>query len=242
MDQPIRHRRIPTRNQTGWASNQLNEVSEQFVDFCRTAERPVLDIGAGFGLAALAALDAGATVMANDLDPDHLTAIGNAANPASAPRLQLVRGRFPRDLKFPAASFAAIHASNVLHFLTGPQLSAGFASIAHWLVPGGKLFVQASTPWQQPFRDFVPAFETRQNTGEEWPGWIANTADYSKHRMLSQIPKSIHLLDDATLRRSATAAGLIVENAWLYRRRDLPASLFLDGRECAGLIARKPEF
>ncbi|MEO6038080.1 MAG: class I SAM-dependent methyltransferase [Saprospiraceae bacterium] len=242
MDQPNRHRRIPTRNQTGWASNQLNEVSELFVAFCRFAEHPVLDIGAAYGIASLAALEAGATVIANDLDPDHLASIANSAKPGHAGRLQLAPGRFPRQLKFPAASLSAIHASNVFHFLTGPQLQIGFASIAHWLAPGGKLFVQASTPYQQPFQNFIPVFQERREACETWPGWIENTAEYSKHRMLSQIPKSIHLLDEFTLRRAAEAAGLIVENAWLYRRRDLPASLFLDGRECAGLIARKSFF
>ena len=241
MDQPARHRRIPTRNRTGWASNQLNEVSELFVAFCREAKLPVLDIGAAFGIASLAALNAGATVIANDLEPTHLAAIANAANPENARRLILIPGRFPRQLKFAEASLSAVHASNVLHFLPGPQIEQGFASIAHWLAPGGKLFVQASTPWQQPFHAFVPVFERRRDSGVDWPGWIENTAEYSTHRKLSQIPSSIHLLDDLTLRRSAEAAGLGVEGAWLYRRRDLPASLFLDGRESAGLIARKPE-
>lgn len=242
MDQPTRHRRIPTRNQTGWASNQLNEVSELFVAFCRFAELPVLDIGAAFGLASLAALDAGATVIANDLDPAHLAAITNAVKPEQSARLRLAPGRFPRQLRFAAACLSAVHASNVLHFLTGPQLQSGFASISHWLAPGGKLFVQASTPWQQPFQDFISVFQDRREAGEVWPGWIENTGAYSKHRMLSQIPKSIHLLDELILQRSAESAGLIVEAAWLYRRRDLPASLFLDGRECAALIARKPQF
>jgi SAM-dependent methyltransferase len=241
MDQPTRHRRIPTHNQTGWASNQLNEVSELFVRYCRQADRPVLDIGAAFGVASLAALAAGATVIANDLEPSHLAAIAHAATPEQSRRLVLIPARFPRHLKFAAGCLAAIHASNVLHFLTAPQMEQGFDSIAHWLAPGGKLFVQASTPFQQPFRDFVPVFQARRRAGQPWPGWMEDTAEFSAHRKLGQIPKSLHLLDDVTLRRAAEAAGLVVEDAWLYRRRDLPASLFLDGRECAGLIARRPE-
>ena len=241
MDQRTRHRRIPTLNQTGWASNQLNEVSELFVAFCRGAKLPVLDIGAAFGIASLAALKAGATVIANDLEPGHLSAIAHAANSEDSRRLILIPGRFPRQVKFAEASLSAVHASNVFHFLTGPQIEQGFAAIAHWLAPGGKLFVQASTPWQQPFRAFAPEFQSRRDAGVDWPGWIENTAEYSTHRKLGQIPASLHLLDDLILRRNAEAAGLTVEDSWLYRRRDLPASLFLDGRECAGLIARKPE-
>jgi SAM-dependent methyltransferase len=233
------HRRIPTRNQTGWASNQLNEVSELFVAFCREVRLPVLDIGAAFGLASLAALDAGATVIANDLESSHLAELAAAVPPEHASRLILIPGRFPRHLRFAENSLGAIHASNVFHFLTGPQLEQGLASCAHWLAPGGKLFVQSSTPFQQPFRDFVPTFLARRKAGADWPGWIEDTREVSDHRKLSQIPASLNLLDDLTLRRKAEAAGLAVEDAWLYRRRDLPASLFLDGRECAGLIARK---
>jgi polyketide synthase PksL len=237
----ISHRRIPTRNQTGWASNQLNEVSELFVSYCREVTLPVLDIGAAFGIATLAALEAGtATVIANDLEPSHLAEIANAVPAAQASRLVLLPGRFPRHLRFAGDSLGAVHASNVLHFLTGPQMEQGLASIAYWLAPGGKLFIQASTPWQQPFREFVPVFQARRRAGVMWPGWLEDTREYSTHRKLGQIPASLHLLDDVTLRRACEAAGLEVEDAWLYRRRDLPASLFLDGRECCGLIARKP--
>jgi SAM-dependent methyltransferase len=234
------HRRIPTHNKTGWASNQLNAVSELFVAHCRSVTLPVLDIGAAFGLATLAALEAGATVIANDLEPSHLAVIATSVPAAHAPRLVLIPGRFPRQLRLAEGSLGAVHASNVLHFLTGAQLAIGMASIAHWLAPGGKLFVQAATPWQQPFERFIPVFETRRREGAEWPGWMEDTTEYSTHRRLSQIPPSIHLLDDETLRRIAGNAGLEVEAAWLYRRADLPASLFLDGRESTGLIARKP--
>jgi SAM-dependent methyltransferase len=227
------HRRLPTQNRTGWASNQLNEVSERFVAHCRFVTRPVLDIGAAFGLASLAAIESGATVYANDLDPSHLAQI-----PPSE-KLILLPGRVPHDLHFPENSLDAVHASNIFHFLTGPQLARGLKSIAHWLAPGGKLFVQAATPWQKPFESFIPVFESRRAAGVEWPGWIEKTTDYSTHRKLGQIPSSIHLLDDKTLQTAAETAGLTVEESTLYRRRDLPRSLFHDGRECTALLAKK---
>lgn len=241
MDNSKRHQRIPTRNHTGWTSNELNELSALFVEFCAGVERPVLDIGAALGVATLEALAAGATVIANDLEGSHLAEIGRSAPPESARRLVLIPARFPRQLHFAAASLGAVHASNVFHFLTGVQLAQGMSSIAHWLTPGGKVFVQASTPWQRPFAGFVDTFEARLRAGEPWPGWMEDTREYSSHRRLSQIPPSIHLLDAGTLRAVAEGAGLRVERAWHYRRRDLPASLFLDGRECAGLIAVRPD-
>ena len=227
------HRRLPTRNRTGWASNQLNEVSERFAAHCRLVTRPVLDIGAAYGLATIAALESGATVYANDIDPSHLAQIPASEN------LILLPGRFPHDLLFPENSLDAVHASNVFHFLTGPQLARGLRSIAHWLAPGGRLFVLAATPWQQPWERFIPVFESRRAAGAAWPGWIDRTADYSTHRKLDQSPSSLHLLDNETLQTAAESAGLTVEECKLYRRRDLPRSLFLDGRECLALIARK---
>lgn len=199
----------------------------------------MLDIGAAVGVATLPALAAGATVIANDLDPEHLKEIAKAVPEEDAGRLVLVPGRFPRYLRFAGESLGAVHASNVLHFLTGAQVRQGMESIAHWLAPGGRVFIQASTPWQAPWREFVEVFEGRRRAGAEWPGWMEDTREFSKHRKLSQIPGSLHLLDEGTLRRECEAAGLEVLDAWLYRRRDLPASLFLDGRECAGLVATK---
>ncbi len=231
---------IPTRNHTGWTSNQLNEVSETFVDFCRSVKLPVLDIGAAYGIATHAALAAGATVIANDSDSGHLKILFENTPVEARSRLVQVPGKFPRHLQFAEGSLAAVHASNVFHFLTGPQLENGAASIAHWLARGGKVFVQASTPWQAPFASFVEEFEVKCAQGEDFPGWIPDAHQRFDHPKISQIPPAIHLLDDTTLARLFTKAGLEVERCWLYRRRDLAKGLQLDGRECCGLIATKP--
>jgi polyketide synthase PksL len=232
----------------GWASLALNPVSVEFAGFCRecAAKDPaalVLDIGAGFGVAALAALRAGVCVVANDLSSSHLDEIALRARQelgaAPSARLTLRAGRFPRDLFFDAGSLAAVHASSVFHFLTGNQLARGLRAIERWLRPGGRLFVQAASPYQAPFEAFIPEYEARRARGERWPGWMERTRDYSTHRLLSQMPGSLHLLDGATLGRAAAEAGLVVERAWLYRRPELSPTIFLDGRESAGLIAVK---
>ena len=219
----------------GWASESLNPVSLRFIDFCREAPGPVLDIGAAFGTASLAALRAGATVIANDLEASHLEHLRHH------PGLTLRPGRFPRQLHFEPDTLGAVHASSVFHFLTGNQLEEGFRAMARWLRPGGKLFVQAATPYQSPFAAFIPEYERRIEAQTKWPGWVEKISAYSKHRQLGMMPSSIHLLDDVMLRRLAEAAGLQVEQAWLYRRDDFPTSLHLDGRESAGLVAVKPK-
>jgi hypothetical protein len=88
------------------------------------------------------------------------------------------------------------HASNVFHFLTGNQLDAGLRAISNWLCSRGRLFVQTSTPYQAPFTAFIPEYERRLAAGVKWPGWLAKAAQFSTHRQLGQMPRSIHLLDD----------------------------------------------
>ncbi len=239
MRKENRHR-VPTRNRMGWASRHLNPVSEEFVRFCGDRlTLPVLDIGAGLGTATLAALAAGVRVIANDLDPTHLAAIDWAAPEHDRHRLKLLEGAFPR-LDIAEHGLAAAHASSVLHFLKGKQIEEGFRKLARWIVPGGRIFIQAATPHQQPFAPFLEEYQRRVAAGQKWPGWIIKLSEYCHHRQVGQMPRSIHLLDEAVLTRAAEEAGLAVERVWLYRRDDLPKSIQLDGREAVGLIARVP--
>jgi cyclopropane fatty-acyl-phospholipid synthase-like methyltransferase len=221
----------------GWTSSGLNEVAGEFVAACEPG-MVVMEIGAAMGVAALAALRRGARVVANDLSREHLEALAQSCPVEDRARLELLPGRFPRNVRYAEASVDAILASNVLHFLTGVQLRKGIASFEHWLKPGGRVYIQAATPYMQPFAEFIPEYEQRQRQGEEFPGWMENARRYSNHGLLSQIPKSVHLLDEGVLRREFQRFE--VERCWLYRRRDLSKTMWLDGRECVGLVARKP--
>jgi len=241
VDQPQdgrRKRRVLTKNRMGWASTSLSELSEHFLAFCRAGNcpevAPALDLGAGYGSAALAACECGAWVIANDLESSHL------ADLVGRQRLRLAIGSFPRDLHFEDGSLGAVHASSVLHFLTGNQLEYGMKVIARWLRPGGKLFVQAATPWQQPFAVFLPEFERRCAAGMKWPGFVDRIGAWSTHKQISLMPKALHLLDADTLGAVAEEAGLRIDRLWYYRRTDFPVRLRLDGRESVGLIATKP--
>jgi SAM-dependent methyltransferase len=236
-------RRILTGNRMGWSSETLSPLNQFFVDWCRSGacgpDSPALDIGAGYGAATLAALQWGAWVIANDLSNEHLDGLSARVPSELRPRLTLKPGRFPRHLHFEEGTLGAVHASNVFHFLTGRQMEEGMRAIARWLRPGGMLFVQASTPYQAPFAAFIPEFERRLAAEEKWPGLVAKVSEISSHRQRSQMPRSIHLLDDRVLRRAAEESGLTVQRAWLFLRADLPATLRLDGRECVGLAVSK---
>ncbi len=238
MSGRVYHRRVPTANGMGWSTTVLNEVSELFVADCRQHQGTVLDIGAGLGVATLAALEAGARVIANDADMGHLRAIQERSG-GFADKLQLQEGRFPYKFKLDADSLDAVHASHVFHFLTGRQLQIGADSIHWWLKPGGRLFAVAATPYFGPFAGFASTYEEGLKKGEAWPGWVENTRTITEHRLMSQVPKSIHLLDDRILSRTFIDAGFEIERCWMFRRHDLPASVHYDGRESVGLVARK---
>lgn len=229
-------RRVLTKNRMGWASERLGEVSELFVECAARAGGPVLDLGAGYGAASEAALRAGASlVIANDLEREHLEALERRLGEGERARLRCKSGRFPRQIEFEDGSLWAAHASNVFHFLTPRQVTEGMRKLARWLRPGGRLFVQAATPYQGVWAGFAEEYGRRVERGERWPGLMEKVSEYVSHRQRSQMPRWIHLLDDVVLRREAEAAGFEVERAWLYRRADLPVGLSLDGRETVGL-------
>jgi predicted SAM-dependent methyltransferase len=239
MNQPLHHRRIRTSNAKGWTSNTLNELSELFVRECALTPCTALDIGAAHGIATIPALISGARVIASDSAREHLERLAQLTPAECRDRLQLLPGRFPRDTKLAANSLDLAHASNVFHFLTGRQLEQAAATLEHALRPDGKVYILAATPYMKTFEPFISTYEARVQQQDPWPGWIPNVRDYSTHRLLSNLPKSIHLLDETVLRRVFEGAGFVTEACWYFRRRDLPKSIQLDGRENVAYIARK---
>ena len=233
------HRRVPTTNKMGWSSNTLNELSELFVEACAKPFITAIDIGAALGIATLPALAGGAHLLANDSSQQHLLELKNRTPEADKAHLTLMPGRFHRDIKLPAESLDLAHASNVFHFFTGRQIEQSAALLQHALRPGGRAYIIAATPYMSTFEAFIPTYEARVQAKAPWPGWIENTRDFSTHRLLSNLPKSIHLLDASVLTRVFEAAGFETERCWQFRRRDLPKSIHLDERESVAWIGRK---
>ena len=67
---------VPTLNNTGWMTVALDEISTDFARYAGTLNDEVLDIGCAYGIATLAALEAGARVLACDIEPRHLEILG----------------------------------------------------------------------------------------------------------------------------------------------------------------------
>ncbi len=229
-----------TRNRMGWSSETAHEVNLAFAEYAGTCKEPVLDLGAGFGVATIAALRAGAVmVVANDLDHEALQSIDARIPVSMRDRFQARPGRFPAELEFAGESLGAIHASNVLHFLDPTDFETGIAKMFDWLVPNGTIFVMVNSTFIENFKDFIPHFLQRKGDGEKWPGWVENLTEHTSHPTLQYLPPSLHLFDAEILSRAFTAGGFTIDVVKEFRRSGLPESLWYDGRENVVLIGRK---
>lgn len=231
---------VPTLNGTGFMFEVLDDYARDWIRCAGAGSGTVLDLGCAYGVATLPALAAGARVVASDMEPRHLEILAAKVPPALRGQLSCIAGALP-GLDFPDGSFTAILCSRVLHFLAGEDIDISVAKMARWLVPGGRLYLVADTPYGI-WRKAIPAFEAGKRASVRWPGIIAGLHDYlptagvKKH---IDKPPFMNLLDAELLARTCTEAGLRVERASFIDRTDFRGLGRLDGRENAGAMAVK---
>ncbi len=224
MPEPETNGTVPTLNGMGAMTPELDAYARAFVDRASGLVAPVLDVGAAYGIATLAALSAGASVIANDIEPRHLEILGRRVPQAQRTRLRLLPGAFPEALDLEPESVGAALLGRMLHFLPGPSIERGIGALRRWLVPGGKAFAVALTPFIGTRRDSIPVYEARRAAGSPWPG-EAEGMNYLEPEILA-----------AAFRRG----GFVVEAAETFSRPEFLGRMSLDGREAMGLVARKP--
>jgi len=127
----------------------------------------VLDVGTGSGVLALAAVRLGAAgVLALDVDPDALeNARGNAILNGNPPAVEFRQADFRLE--------ASLAGDVVLANLTGAMLTAGAASLARAVAPGGALILSGITSEERDavHRAFANGFTTEWTAEED--GWCA---------------------------------------------------------------------
>jgi SAM-dependent methyltransferase len=229
---------VRTLNGLGVMSMRPDACMKAFIAFATTCTAPVADIGAAYGVATIAALKAGANVIAVDVDERHLRILKRRVPRACRERLQIIPASFPEGLSLGQDSIGAFLLSNVLNFLSPDRLPLAAERLFEWLVAGGKVFIAAGTPYFGGVRAFVPVYEVRKRAGEPWPGHLTDIPKYAP--IWTNKYSSMLLLDPDTLSREFRKAGFIIEKAEFTARLDVPPSLQLDGRESVMLIARKP--
>lgn len=230
---------IPTLNKTGWMTKALDAYSREFAEYAGKIGADgieSLDIGCAYGVATLAALTAGARICACDLEPRHIEILDQRVRADARDRYRSRAGAMP-DVDFPAAGFGAILASRVLHFLDGEQIGITLQKMHDWLIPGGRIYVVADTPYTGPWYIHAATYEEKKAAGDPWPGFcddyvglLPKGTDPEGH------PAFINPLDPDILARECKAAGFNVISAAFLSASTSKAR----GNEHAGVIAAKP--
>ncbi len=227
---------IKTLNNTGYMTAGLDRFSQAFVDFAAKAPLRVMDVGAAYGVATLAALKCGASVVANDIDERHLNILYERVPSADRSRLQLLCGPFP-DIEVQADSVSATLICRVLHFFDGAAIELSAKKVREWTVSGGKVFVVSETPFVGTLKLFSDEYTRRKKEGDPWPGLILDMQSYTPRA--SGLPKLGNWLDKDVLTRVFCAAGFSIDECEYFARPEFPDWLQLDGKESVGLIATK---
>ncbi|HBG34367.1 MAG: hypothetical protein A2X70_04750 [Alphaproteobacteria bacterium GWC2_42_16] len=209
IPEPEKDGRFQTLNQTGFMIQDQNPYTEKFIEFAAETNHPVLEIGAAYGITALAALRKGAKVIANDLEAKHLLLLNEQAPQELRSKLILNNRRFPNDTNFPDNSLGAILACRIIHFLRGDEIAQAIEKMMRWLVPGGRIFIIAVSPYYHSFSNFLPIYLKNVDVKLPWPGEIENAHEYAPHRA-QQIPKFLHLMETRSLGKFCKEKGLNV--------------------------------
>ena len=240
MPAPISQYLVMTLNQRGPVSMYLDEYAQQFIHFSAAQTSPVLELGTAYGFVTIAALNEGATVIANDIEPKHLQILYHRTPEHCRNRLTLLPGKFPDVLSLQSDSIGACYVSRMLGYLEPSTLRLGFEKIFACLKSNAKFFILASPPYKALFKNIIPLYEQRVRDNIEWPGYFTELKTLVGGKYGSYAPDKLHFLDEKILTRELKNAGFIVEKAELYERKELPDSARVDGREGVVAIARKP--
>jgi SAM-dependent methyltransferase len=222
----------PTLNQRGFMSARLDPVSSAFAEAAGRTDGEVVDLGCAYGIATLAALDAGGRVLAIDMEPAHLELLAESVPADQRDRLRILVGVMP-GFALPAASFAHVHAARMLHFLSGADVLLALSQIHDWLVPGGCLFATVDTPYTGFWASAAPAYETRKAAGEAWPGYIADIGALLPNGKPEGFVEFMNPMDADTLARACTDAGYSIESVMTFGAGGD------EGNAHAGVVARR---
>ena len=234
-------RTTSTKNKKGF-TYALTSFGKAFINFASKSAKPVMDIGAAYGVATLPALMAGAKVVAVDIEDHHLNTIEKSVDVTLRQHLKTMRKRFP-DFDMPAESIGAVYMSQVLPFLNGAEIETGAKKIYDWLVPGGEVFIVSFTPYISHVSSFIPLYEARKQRGVRWAGYIDDLSRFSDHPdIYTHLPNQIHHVNAEDLRWAFEKAGFIIRELRYFGEEEgaLPEGIRMDGRERLGMIAYKP--
>jgi ubiquinone/menaquinone biosynthesis C-methylase UbiE len=241
IPEPLPSGLIPTLNKMGYMTQFVDEYSQRFIDDAEHAKAPLLEIGAAYGIATLEALRKGAKVISNDLDEKHLKILEEICPSNIRQNLTLLPGKFPEEIDIQDNSISSILMCRVIHFFTPDEIALTFKKSFDMLVPGGKLYIVADTPYQKNWAKFLSIYEQKKRNGDKFPGLVTNSDDYVTDLGFN-LPQMLNFMDDEILHRELTHSGFVIDKLEYINRLKYPDTVRLDGRESIGATAIKPFF
>lgn len=230
---------IPTFNAMGYMTKTLDHVHKAFIHYAlQNREDSFLDIGCALGNTTLPLVNKSISVTACDLDQGHLDFISQHTSPANRSYLKTCCAHFPNTAHFHSSSFRGIIMAMVLHFLEPNEVTLAFTKIYDLLLPGGRFFLTASSPYQGVLRDFVPIYEDRKYKGDFFPGYIADISAYVPHRSCD-LPKRSIVYGADDLQNLCQTSRLSLRESGFFTREHIPSDIAWDGREYSYIIAEK---
>ena len=229
--------RIPTLSNYGMATFEVLGTSAEFVEYASTCNLPVFDGGGAYGATSIAALEKGATVIANDLKPEFFNFTVRTAieKKLDLTKLYYITGSVFKDVNFPSNSLGAIHMSRVTHFFHPDELIETFRRAHEWLVPNGRFYILTMSQFHYSEPNFDEVYEERYQKGEKFPGQINNFTEGGPvdQQFKGKAPTYLHAIDPRVLLRLASDAGFII------KKLELAGGKNDNDYTCAVLINRK---
>nr|BFD33746.1 hypothetical protein GTC16762_33650 [Pigmentibacter ruber] len=230
---------IQTLNKTGYALSEiLDDISKEFVENARNCKLPVLEIGAAYGVVSLKCLRSGSTIIANDIDENHLKVIYEDAKESERKNLILMPCDF-EEIKLQENSISSILCARVIHFFDPDKLIRCLNLTYKWLENGGKAYFTVESPYLKNWNHLPLDFKKRREKGDIFAGYV-KTSDYiNKGEIANNLPEYMHFFDEYNLKEIFEKCGFTIEKSFLFSRPYFPEEVQLDGRESVGLVARK---
>lgn len=176
LPKPSEDNRIKVLSGLGYATQYLEPISEEFINYSSNLNIPVIDVGAAYGLTTINALHKGAIVITNELYKDNLDYIVslNEITNEERERLYLKEGSI-LNIDFPENSIGAIHLARVMHFFHPNEIKTFFENCNKWLIDKGRIYLSTMSQYHygNP-KDFYIKYNENLKKGIEYPGEISN--------------------------------------------------------------------
>ena len=201
---------VRTANRMGCMSLRPTPTMQRWIDDARLHQGRYLDIGCAYGVATIAAIRAGARVVACDCCPDHLRKVQHLTPLYALSRLTTVKASFPDGIDDSLGPFDAILMAKVLHFFDGATLRRALWRCWELLAPGGRLYLSTMSP-EGMSEVVTEAYHRRVEENNPWPGIFDLSYSGLSEEVREHLPLTVHLLDSEKLKAELLRARFHVE-------------------------------